>query len=768
MPAARANALTRPASAPRLAGGSAASRAADLQASRGFSASLSTHTLRAGKPRPQTATTASLRATTASLRPSSPQKFELRDLPALTSDAVEYESMLGSVGDSVVRDSLQKPPAQQARRKGTQLWVEGHLQRAIQEFSSAVDLEPAGSKAQLEALQLRCSGLLRAGRHEEALTDAQTVIMAMQAAQQAAQAGAPGAAFSAREQMPGSSLGTAGRSTPRSLGSVETAVAAWQLHGMALAGCERHEEAASSFARALGLRPATKHAASLTRQFMDAARAAPKAALPLAVYLPRADDDAAAAVAARHKGERLVPEKPPIYRLLLRPRFPPWPLDLSMQALLGRAAPGGGGGGGKGGGDDDGGTGALTRLSVFCAFQQMPAEPHLCFSCFRPERETLSLLQLRIDGQIQVLSNGSDEAWETAKSALFGHAPNFHGPADFETVASGWVQGGRVGAAFEALVRESHRQRQEGRSRMQRQREEAEKGKRAKQREVHEWLEQLGLGELRPNFDEAGVDLEAMQYLQEDDLLKMGITELGARRKLMAARATRAQYVSMSERITTLEAENERLLAAQVEQQGATARAVQDAADYRDAVRDLRSELEVEREGRLQLKQRYDKQATDLRSERARADVWKAHAEGFFGDSEALSAQLQSLTDGARGDIRSSKVHLEDSLATLIENVGSSYGAGGVGGIGSRPGSAKPRPGSGRPGGRPSHLQRPGSSGSQRSATPAAPAAAPTGGLEAALEGGGASGGAGGAHGASNGGGAAAIGPGSTAQAALG
>ena len=194
---------------------------------------------------------------------------------------------------------------------------------------------------------------------------------------QAAQAGAPAAALGASVQTPGGNLG--GGAHADGARSVETAVA-WQLHGMALAGCGRHEEAASSFARALGLRPATKHAASLTRQFMDAARAAPKAALPLSVYLPRADDDAVAAVAARHKGERLVPERPPIYRLLLRPRFPPWPLDLSMQMLLGRAAPGSGG---KGGGDDDGGTGALTR----CPASRFPADAggaHLCFSCFGP------------------------------------------------------------------------------------------------------------------------------------------------------------------------------------------------------------------------------------------------------------------------------------------------------------------------------------------------------------------------------------------------
>ena len=43
-----------------------------------------------------------------------------------------------------------------------------------------------------------------------------------------------------------------------------------------------------------------------------------------------------------------------------------------------------------------------------------------------------------------------------------------------------------------------------------------------------------------------------MQFISEDDLLNMGVTELGARRKLMAARATRAQYESMSKKIEVL------------------------------------------------------------------------------------------------------------------------------------------------------------------------------------------------------------------------
>ena len=50
--------------------------------------------------------------------------------------------------------------------------------------------------------------------------------------------------------------------------------------------------------------------------------------------------------------------------------------------------------------------------------------------------------------------------------------------------------------------------------------------------------------------------MAAMQFISEDDLLNMGVSELGARRKLMAARATRAQYESMSKKIEVLEGEH--------------------------------------------------------------------------------------------------------------------------------------------------------------------------------------------------------------------
>ena len=170
---ASAASLNRPASAASLnRPASAASSAAGLQASRGFSASLST--LPRSKARPQTSS--GVRSTAATADPSEESEeslFELRDLPALAAGNAEVYVLPGSVGERLAHEM--RPPAQQARRKGTQAWVQGDVQRAIQEFSSAIDLEPVGSRARTDALQLRCAGLLRAGRHAEALEDATEV-----------------------------------------------------------------------------------------------------------------------------------------------------------------------------------------------------------------------------------------------------------------------------------------------------------------------------------------------------------------------------------------------------------------------------------------------------------------------------------------------------------------------------------------------------------------------------------------------------------------
>jgi len=74
------------------------------------------------------------------------------------------------------------------------------------------------------------------------------------------------------------------------------------------------------------------------------------------------------------------------------------------------------------------------------------------------------------------------------RATFFGHAPSFHGPADFETMASGWMQGGRVGAAFEALATETSRQQQEARSRQQLKRDKSDQRLKARHLETRAWL----------------------------------------------------------------------------------------------------------------------------------------------------------------------------------------------------------------------------------------------------------------------------------------
>jgi hypothetical protein len=38
-----------------------------------------------------------------------------------------------------------------------------------------------------------------------------------------------------------------------------------------------------------------------------------------------------------------------------------------------------------------------------------------CIASYRPDRESLVLLQLRVDGQIQALSNSSEAAWDLVR-----------------------------------------------------------------------------------------------------------------------------------------------------------------------------------------------------------------------------------------------------------------------------------------------------------------------------------------------------------------
>ena len=154
---------------------------------------------------------------------------------------------------------------------------------------------------------------------------------------------------------------------------------------------------------------------------------------------------------------------------------------------------------------------------------------------------------------------------------------------------------------------------------------------------------------------------------------------------------------------------------------------------------------EQEREGKHRLRERFDKQAAELRQESASRDEWRGRAEDFAADCEALQAHMQSLTGDALTELRASRVKLHDSIASLVDR--STFVP-----------KEAPRPRSGQRRSLPAHLGRP-SSGGARSARSCslAPGASPGGGA-----------------GAANGGAldvgapAASLAPGSMSQAALG
>ena len=53
--------------------------------------------------------------------------------------------------------------------------------------------------------------------------------------------------------------------------------------------------------------------------------------------------------------------------------------------------------------------------------------------------------------------------------------------------------------------------------------------------EISEWLRGLGLERYQQAFDQNDIDLEVLPSLTSDDLVELGITSIGHRRKLLAA-----------------------------------------------------------------------------------------------------------------------------------------------------------------------------------------------------------------------------------------
>jgi len=346
-------------------------------------------------------------------------------------------------------------------------------------------------------IRLRCTALLRSKRHAEALVDADAAVAMLPG-----EGVDPSLEVIAEEQV-----------ARKDCVPVALQTQIWLLRGIACARCQCFEEGATSFARALRLRaiawrntkehtPAAVDMQALLEYFLEAAASASTSSLPFELYatgLESADGGKA------RDAQTVVRTKPgagatctPAFRLQLRPRFSPWPLQIMAPVSLSSST--------------TTGSGPSTRVSFYCVTSAMPAEPHLCLIHHAAKHEALVLVLVRIDGMVELVSNSSVAAWEGVHEILLGQ-PAQHGLDDFDVVASGWQRDGRSVRAFEVIVAQQWQEWQDGRTRAAQQRHLEERRKEEAKAELLGWLEGLGLADCGALLIRENIDVDTLQYL---------------------------------------------------------------------------------------------------------------------------------------------------------------------------------------------------------------------------------------------------------------
>jgi hypothetical protein len=560
------------------------------------------------------------RATSAATLRASRHDFQATETFALSDYPTKF-------GESSPGGEVPQPltPAQAARQRATRAWLAKDFGAAVTEFGALAAEEEPGSEAQAEALRLRCTGLLRLGRLQEALREVQSAVAVYEKL--------------GKGNVPHSSY----LAVP--LAMSERYAELQQLHGLVLLGLHRPEEAWPVLSKAILHRP--KRLAAATAYFVEAALASKEASLPLEAYqLPSSLEESPGAHAksslarARRSGltakrASVAPVRPidlpstevaatpvPVFRLVLRPRRTPWPIDFTLPPVAPTNA----------------GASAPMRLKLFCAHKGAESEPHVCLTS--SDQHSLVLVHARQDGLLELLSNSSAASWSLVERWLLGQPPKMLSREDFEVVWTGWLAEGRAPTTYEALARHEWSLRQQARTQAQRSRDEETLVQSRKHDELKEWLQELGLAEVEPLLRAEGVDLDSLQFMQEDDLVRIGIKQLGPRRTLMAARRTQTQYKAMGERLELLEKEKELLMHAHGQSQAESARAVHDAAIAAELIGGLKEELELERAQSAELRSGLQKTRARADREASRKEAWRGHATSFAGDSEALQARI--------------------------------------------------------------------------------------------------------------------------------
>ena len=594
--------------------------------------------------------------------------------------------------------AIDPPPVSaplQARRKGTDYWLAGDFEQAAAHFLRMAQLYSEGSAARSQALRMRAAALMRLKRFDDALAEGQKALSCL---------GQP----------------DADPSTDRAFfelvahrGASADALAAWQLLGVVQEALGRHQEATLSLSRALLLAcvsaseeaagapssssasslPSSAAAAraggtgaggadrrhfgsgspglaasSLLTHFLSAAARAQTSLLPLQVYVTMPRSESAAAVnglrsrpgtpaansrpgtpaAGGSGGAAAAGSAAPAFRLVLRPRFTPWPMDLQVGDLPGVEIEGG------------------TRLSFYCAYREMPGEPHACLVSHHRAKSALVLLSVRIDGVLEVLSNSTEAAWAQV-GAFVGLPPQQRSLHDFDVVSAGWTASGVGVASFAALVGQKWAEWEVGRGRAAAKRQEEERELARRQEVLREWLQNLGLEELHERLIREGVDLERLQFVTEADLQSMGVSQLAMRRQLMAAVQTQQQYKALMERIADLEADHAELQAAHASQRQAYGKASRELHEAREQNAKLESELENERAECEELTKSGLELVQELEALKKREAEANARADAFAHDVDILLHEVNGAHSQQQHSLKDFKATIDRRAMQIVK-----------------------------------------------------------------------------------------------------
>ena len=611
--------------------------------------------------------------------------------------------------------AIDPPPVSaplQARRKGTDYWLAGDFEAAAAQFLKMAQLYSEGTAARSQALRMRAAALMRLKRFEDALSDGQKALSCL---------GQPPADPSSDRQF---------FELVAHRGSSADALAAWQLMGVVQEALGKHQEATLSLSRALLLacvsaseeaaaanatmssaslassggeasgRPGSRAglsrgaggerrhfgsgspalaASSLLSHFLSAAGRAQTSLLPLQVYvtMPRPESAVGGGGGLRSRpgtpGADSRPSTPasgvggagslgggaaaaaassgsaaPAFRLVLRPRFTPWPLDLQVGDLPGVEIEGG------------------TRLSFYCAYREMPGEPHACLVAHHRARSALVLLSVRIDGVLEVLSNSTEAAWAQV-GAFVGLPPQQRSLHDFDVVSAGWTSSGVGVASFAALVGQKWAEWEVGRGRAAAKRQEEERELARRQEALREWLQNLGLEELHERLIREGVDLERLQYVTEADLQTMGVSQLAMRRQLMAAVQTQQQYKNLMEKIAELEADHAELQRVHKEQRSAYGQATRELAETKAQCAKLEQELADERAECEELTKSGLELVQELESLKKRESEANARADAFAHDVDLLLHEVNGAHSQQQSSLRDFKATIDRRAMQIVK-----------------------------------------------------------------------------------------------------